>query len=928
LKGERTLNSGAIKAQGLGAINRAAKEYATAEASYYIKTNDEIEASMLQLKEKKTTILKALRDAALENASAEEKAYLTAAKNETQVQIDAGNKVLRAREGRPMASLGFGSFKKGIGTLGQNAAMMMPMSGPTGMVAMGLSNLGTYGAVAGATLAAAGGIAAYSVDKGTKAEDAMATLAAQSGLGQQDLDELRHAAEGYAKKFGTTVPEAIDAIRLTINAVGLQVTKNIPELEKMTDDIMTLSKAGKITPEESADTMGNLFNSFGGRVQDGQKAMVQFDRLMNVLAAGARQARVQIPQLAEAIKDVGAVAHMKGLSPEDVTASLEVLGHVGLDPSQTGVGLRNFLIQMSHGGKAQQDALAKLGLTFQEVNPEIVGYVTSLQKINAALAKIPKTPEGVQEKADIMGALFQKRNATIAAALLDNIDLLEKWRTEITGTNTAQEMANKNMATFSEAMKRFSAHMESAAVEVYMKHKDFFDTFPDRLGEFVDRIVGDFEEIDNLIHPGKALKGSLIGGGKIIATDKNGNPIYATGANNQNAPMSFRAQESDIVKRAQEYSRSVTGPNAAQYQDAIRTAIDRIKADKVSALNSQNPTKFYQDIANELEYLQKLTKGFRAGGYTGDGSPSDIAGVVHRGEFVFDVDSTNRVGANALDNLRKGNFSSGGLIPAFNDSPLLSQTGAPKIGGKYLVAGAGDDMLVKGGTLPEVLALAVTKGIDAAKITENTKKTATATEKINVADFSKAAGNLTQSVYGLAQMSGPGKHPGGADLAQAAGGSIDALGGVANALGASGAASGLGAVGSATQGLSGLAGMNFGKGKNAYHGKATKVIGSMLGSLAPMVSMIPGFGTIAGAGMGLLGGLVGSFDKGTDYVPRTGLAMVHEGEQIKPKGSTNRIHPADIQALASAMSSMPSPVIHPATVRSTYAQGNNAYNTW
>jgi hypothetical protein len=32
--------------------------------------------------------------------------------------------------------------------------------------------------------------------------------------------------------------------------------------------------------------------------------------------------------------------------------------------------------------------------------------------------------------------------------------------------------------------------------------------------------------------------------------------------------------------------------------------------------------------------------GFAKGGYTGDGSPSEVAGVVHKGEFVFDAKTT------------------------------------------------------------------------------------------------------------------------------------------------------------------------------------------------------------------------------------------------------------------------------------------------
>lgn len=45
---------------------------------------------------------------------------------------------------------------------------------------------------------------------------------------------------------------------------------------------------------------------------------------------------------------------------------------------------------------------------------------------------------------------------------------------------------------------------------------------------------------------------------------------------------------------------------------------------------------------------------FADGGYTGHGGKYDPAGVVHRGEFVFDAAATSRIGVRALEGLRRG----------------------------------------------------------------------------------------------------------------------------------------------------------------------------------------------------------------------------------------------------------------------------------
>jgi hypothetical protein len=49
--------------------------------------------------------------------------------------------------------------------------------------------------------------------------------------------------------------------------------------------------------------------------------------------------------------------------------------------------------------------------------------------------------------------------------------------------------------------------------------------------------------------------------------------------------------------------------------------------------------------------------GFQSGGYTGDGAPNAMAGVVHRGEYVFDAPSVQRIGVDRLESIRGGQLS-------------------------------------------------------------------------------------------------------------------------------------------------------------------------------------------------------------------------------------------------------------------------------
>lgn len=53
--------------------------------------------------------------------------------------------------------------------------------------------------------------------------------------------------------------------------------------------------------------------------------------------------------------------------------------------------------------------------------------------------------------------------------------------------------------------------------------------------------------------------------------------------------------------------------------------------------------------------------GFRSGGYTGSGSDNQIAGPVHKNEFVFDSAATARIGAGNLEALRSGSAQSAAM---------------------------------------------------------------------------------------------------------------------------------------------------------------------------------------------------------------------------------------------------------------------------
>ncbi|MEA3389650.1 MAG: hypothetical protein U9R64_10330, partial [Pseudomonadota bacterium] len=59
---------------------------------------------------------------------------------------------------------------------------------------------------------------------------------------------------------------------------------------------------------------------------------------------------------------------------------------------------------------------------------------------------------------------------------------------------------------------------------------------------------------------------------------------------------------------------------------------------------------------DSIRVLADQERGFVGGGYTGDIGRNKVAGVVHGQEFVFDAESTSRIGRSQLEAMRNGSF--------------------------------------------------------------------------------------------------------------------------------------------------------------------------------------------------------------------------------------------------------------------------------
>lgn len=84
-------------------------------------------------------------------------------------------------------------------------------------------------------------------------------------------------------------------------------------------------------------------------------------------------------------------------------------------------------------------------------------------------------------------------------------------------------------------------------------------------------------------------------------------------------------------------------------------------------------------VAAQTGLLATAVKGFKQGGYTGNMGASQVAGVVHGQEYVFDAQSTKRIGVDNLNAMRSGKAPSGGGGDNINVNVTVHSNGSSNV---------------------------------------------------------------------------------------------------------------------------------------------------------------------------------------------------------------------------------------------------------
>ena len=283
-------------------------------------------------------------------------------------------------------------------------------------------------------------------DIAIKNESALAEVSAITGVVGAGLEKLNTQAKTLSKTYGEDLNENLDSFKTILSRLGPDLGKSDEAMGVLGESVNILSKGmeGDITGATDAITTSML--QFQVDLKNPIKAAEESRRMINVMAAGAKEGAAEIPQIGQSLIAAGVSAKLANLSFEETNSAIQAMAEGGKYGSEAGVAIRNVITNMSASTSLSKEAVTILGA---------YGIKTKdLADKSAPWADRLKRLAPLQNDINALTSIFGRENAASAQILIRSAQSQEELTKQITGTNVAYEQAAVIMDTKAEEEKR------------------------------------------------------------------------------------------------------------------------------------------------------------------------------------------------------------------------------------------------------------------------------------------------------------------------------------------------------------------------------------------------------------------------------------------------------------------------------------------
>ena len=284
----------------------------------------------------------------------------------------------------------------------------------------------------------------------------MLELSAITGVTGNGLKAIEKAARETAKTFGTSAVDNVEAYKMMLSQLSPEIANNAEAMKMMGENANILSKQMGGDTVAATEVLNTSLNQFGVSMDDPIAAAKIMADMMNVMSAAAQQGSAELPQIKQALEQVGMVAKTTGLSFAETNAYIQLLDQAGKKGSEGGVALRNVLTTLSEGrftSKLAAEGLKQAGIS-----------VDYLADSSIPLHERLKTLRKIQGDTALMTKVFGKENMAAAIAMINTADEAEAMSKAIVGTNSAVEQADVIMGGYNEKINRAKAWIDDLKI--------------------------------------------------------------------------------------------------------------------------------------------------------------------------------------------------------------------------------------------------------------------------------------------------------------------------------------------------------------------------------------------------------------------------------------------------------------------------------
>lgn len=271
-----------------------------------------------------------------------------------------------------------------------------------------------------------------------------------------------------------------------------------------------LARAG-MSYEAIRDTMTPLLNMSAAEgmgidqaagilagVQSGMGMLAsESERIADVLAYTSSASKTSIATLGEAFKTVGPTAKSLGISIEEISSYLGVLGNKMYEGSEAGTALSSSFLRLAKRPKDTRDELNKLGVAVVTRTGQMRKLPDILKAIEESFAKMKM---GDAERLASLGRIFGTNYAPQMNALLSGVKDQGKILTGIreNAQGRAQRMANINLDTLNGQLTILSSAWDGFRTQIGDIFAPIMRSGVEALSTALSKISATMKEFPNL----------------------------------------------------------------------------------------------------------------------------------------------------------------------------------------------------------------------------------------------------------------------------------------------------------------------------------------------------------------------------------------------------------------------------------------------